>query len=227
MSETTTALITGANRGIGLELTRQLRDRGFRVIACCRRSSEELDALGVQVETGVDVGDPASIREFDQRLDPRQPVHWLLNVAGVMSVQRFGDINENAVGEIQQQFRINSLGPLLMTQALVHRIPEGGRVGVVTSRMGSIADNTSGGSYGYRMSKAAVNMAGVSMAHDLKPRGIAVAILHPGFVRTAMTSHNGHIDPPESAAGLIARMDELHLGNTGTFWHMNGEILPW
>ena len=93
--------------------------------------------------------------------------------------------------------------------------------------MGSIGDNTSGGRYGYRMSKAALNMAGVSLAHDLKERGIAVAILHPGFVRTDMTSHQGLVDPPESAAGLLARIDELTIETSGTFWHMNGEILPW
>jgi NAD(P)-dependent dehydrogenase (short-subunit alcohol dehydrogenase family) len=93
--------------------------------------------------------------------------------------------------------------------------------------MGSIGDNTSGGRYGYRMSKAAVNVAGVSLAHDLKARRVAVVILHPGFVRTDMTGHNGLIDPPESAAGLIARIDALTLESSGSFLHMNGERLPW
>ena len=93
--------------------------------------------------------------------------------------------------------------------------------------MGSIEDNTSGGRYGYRMSKAAVNMAGRSLANDLKDDGVAVAILHPGFVRTDMTGRQGLIDPPESAAGIIVRVDELSLENTGTFWHANGEIIPW
>lgn len=93
--------------------------------------------------------------------------------------------------------------------------------------MGSIGDNGSGGHYGYRMSKAALNMAGVSLAHDLRPRGIAVAILHPGYVRTDMTGGGGHIDPPEAARGLLQRLDELTLESTGSFWHANGERLPW
>jgi NAD(P)-dependent dehydrogenase (short-subunit alcohol dehydrogenase family) len=116
---------------------------------------------------------------------------------------------------------------LLITQALLGNLDEGSKVGIITSRMGSIADNDSGGSYGYRMSKAAVNAAGKSLAIDLKPRGIAVGILHPGWVRTDMTGRNGLIDANESAKGLLARMDELNLDNTGTFWHANGELLPW
>ena len=124
-------------------------------------------------------------------------------------------------------FEVNSLGPLLITQALLGNLGEGSKVGIITSRMGSIADNDSGGSYGYRMSKAAVNAAGKSLAIDLKPRGIAVGILHPGWVRTDMTGRNGLIDANESAKGLLARMDELNLDNTGTFWHANGELLPW
>ena len=104
---------------------------------------------------------------------------------------------------------------------------QGSKVGIITSRMGSIADNDSGGSYAYRMSKAAVNAAGKSLSIDLKPKGIAVAILHPGWVRTDMTGHGGLIDADESAKGLLDRMAELNLDNSGTFWHMNGEVLPW
>ncbi len=128
---------------------------------------------------------------------------------------------------MRRQFEVNSLGPLRVTAALRGNLGQGSKVAIVTSRMGSIEDNTSGGRYGYRMSKAAVNMAGRSLANDLKDRGVAVAILHPGFVRTEMTGHQGLIDPPESAAGLIARIDELTLETTGGFWHANGEIIPW
>lgn len=219
-------LITGANRGIGLELVRQYQARGDHVIACCRQRSRELEDTGAHIEDGLDVADPGSIRELRQRL-AGQSLDMLLNVAGIMRLQQLGAIDEQALEAMRQQFDVNALGPLLMTQALMDLMPSGARVGIVTSRMGSIADNTSGGSYGYRMSKVAVNMAGVSLAHDLQERGIAVAILHPGYVRTDLTQGRGMIDPPESAAGLIARMDELTMETSGGFWHSNGERLPW
>jgi NAD(P)-dependent dehydrogenase (short-subunit alcohol dehydrogenase family) len=103
----------------------------------------------------------------------------------------------------------------------------GGKIGILSSRVGSMADNTSGGNYGYRMSKAAVNMAGVNLAHDLKPLGVAVFLLHPGFVQTEMTGGRGHIGPDESARGLIARLDALGMDESGTFWHADGSQLPW
>jgi NAD(P)-dependent dehydrogenase (short-subunit alcohol dehydrogenase family) len=128
---------------------------------------------------------------------------------------------------MRRQFEVNSLGPLRVTYALLPNLDEGSKVVIITSRMGSIGDNTSGSRYGYRMSKAAVNIAGVSLSHDLRPRGIAVAILHPGFVRTEMTNHQGLIDAPESAAGLLQRINELTMETSGSFWHANGERLPW
>jgi NAD(P)-dependent dehydrogenase (short-subunit alcohol dehydrogenase family) len=107
-------------------------------------------------------------------------------------------------------------------------MPRGARLVLMTSRMGSIDDNTSGGSYGYRMSKVALNIAGKSLAIDLKPRGISVAILHPGLVRTRMIKFNPNgITPEEAVRGLLARIDALTLENSGTFWHANGELLPW
>ena len=106
-------------------------------------------------------------------------------------------------------------------------LPEGSKLAIITSRMGSVADNTSGGMYGYRASKAAVNMIGRSLAHDLRPRGVAVQLLHPGFVRTEMTGGNGMTDPDESAVSIAARVDELTIESTGTFRHANGEPLPW
>ncbi len=128
---------------------------------------------------------------------------------------------------MRRQFEVNSLGPLRVTAALRGNFGEGSKVAIITSRMGSIADNTSGGRYGYRMSKTAVNMAGRSLAQDLREAGVAVVILHPGFVRTDMTGGQGLIDAPESAAGLIARIDELTLETSGSFRHTNGEDLPW
>lgn len=219
-------VITGANRGIGLSMARQLSERGDEVIAACRRSSEELQSAGVTVHEGVDVTDPASITDFAAQLGETS-VDVLINNAGLLRSQSLGEIDDEAIQDMKRQYDVNSLGPVLMSQALVPRMSSGGRIGIVTSRMGSIADNTSGGSYGYRMSKAAVNIAGVSLAQDLKERGIAVALLHPGFVRTEMTGNQGNMEPDEAAQGLIARLDELSLENTGRFWHSNGERLPW
>jgi NAD(P)-dependent dehydrogenase (short-subunit alcohol dehydrogenase family) len=127
---------------------------------------------------------------------------------------------------MREQFEVNALGPLRVTAALLGSLGEGSKVAIITSRMGSVADNTSGKMYGYRMSKAAVNMAGVSLARDLAPRGIAVALLHPGMVATEMTGGRG-ISAEESVRGLLARVDGLTMETTGTFWHMNGEVLPW
>jgi NAD(P)-dependent dehydrogenase (short-subunit alcohol dehydrogenase family) len=221
-----TILITGANRGIGLEMCRQYHARGDAVIAVCRKRSSELEALEVEIIDAVDVRQLEDLEVLRRTLDGRQ-IDTLLNVAGVLRNESLGDIDARAVDRIRLQFETNAIAPLLVTQALMDLIPAGGKIGILTSRMGSIADNDSGGRYGYRMSKAAVNAAGKSLAVDLKPRGISVALLHPGFVRTDMTGHQGLIDADESVRGLLARMDALTLDESGSFWHQNGENLPW
>jgi NAD(P)-dependent dehydrogenase (short-subunit alcohol dehydrogenase family) len=221
-----TILITGANRGIGLEMCRQCKARGDTVIAVCRHRSSELDALDVETIDGIDVRQPSDLGQLRQALDGRT-IDILMHVAGVLSDQSLGRIDTKALEQIHLQFQTNAIAPLLVTQALMDLMPEGGKVGILTSRMGSIADNDSGGHYGYRMSKAAVNAAGKSLAVDLKPRGIRVALLHPGFVRTDMTGHQGLIDADESVRGLLARMDALTLDDSGSFWHQNGDNLPW
>jgi len=218
-------VITGANRGIGLALTRQYRDRGDNVVAVCRQSSSELDALGVRVESGIDVTNGESLAKLDDRL-AEMKIDVLINNAGVMRTTGFNDI-EDQLDAYRLQFEVNSLAPLRVTRALIDRLGEGSKVAIVTSRMGSIADNDSGGHYGYRMSKTAVNMAGVSLAQDLAGRRIAVGLLHPGYVRTDMTGNTGHVDTDESAAGLIRRIDDLSMDTTGSFYHANGEALPW
>ena len=217
-----TVLVTGANRGIGLELCKQLTARGDQVIAACRQSSDALDALNIQVIDGVDVGSAAGVQSLMTRLS-RGVLVWLINNAGILTADSLGSLDFDGM---ERQFRINTLGPLRVTAALLDKLSTGSKVGIVTSRMGSIEDNTSGGYYGYRMSKAAVNMAGMSLSRDLHEHGIAVILLHPGMVATDMTGRQG-IPASKAALGLIARMDQLDLSSSGTFWHAEGEQLPW
>ena len=219
-----TYLVTGANRGIGYEYCKQLKNRGDEVIAVCRHSSDELDRLGVQVETDIDISDEKAVQALAATLT-NKTIDVLINNAGIYRQSNLDDLN---IEGIREQFEVNTLGPLRLTQALLPNLKEGSKVAIMTSRMGSIEDNTSGGTYGYRMSKTAVSMAGKSLSQDLKSKGIAVAILHPGLVSTGMTNFNDSgIAPAESAKGLIARIDQLTLATTGTFWHANGEVLPW
>lgn len=219
-----TYVVTGANRGIGHEYCRQLRDRGDTVVAVCRTASPELNSLGVEVIDGVDITSDASVAALKTQLGDRA-IDVLINNAGILNRITLEDLDFD---NIRLQFEVNALGPLRVTHALLPNLKAGSKIALMTSRMGSIADNTSGSSYGYRMSKVALSMAGKSLAHDLKPRGIAVAILHPGLVQTRMTNFTaGGITPEASVNGLLTRIDELTLENSGTFWHANGEVLPW
>ena len=217
------AVVTGANRGIGLELCRQLGEQGWEVIATCREANPQLLKLEVKVESGLDVTSDEAVQDLARRLGGKR-IDLLINNAGILTNETLGDLDFD---RMRRQFEVNSLGPLRVTAALLPCLGRGSKVAIITSRMGSIGDNTSGSRYGYRMSKAAVNIAGVSLSHDLRGLGIAVTILHPGFVRTDMTAHQGLIDAPESAAGLLQRIDELTLETSGGFWHTNGEQLPW
>ena len=219
-----TFLVTGANRGIGLEYCRQLKARGDDVVAVCRQTSDELEGLGVRVEAGLELSDSQAIDDLVQRLDGL-PLDGVILNAGIL--QSMGLMDLDPAG-IRRQFEVNALAPLLLARALVDQMPSGAKLVLMTSRMGSIDDNSSGGSYGYRMSKVALNMAGKSLAIDLEPLGIAVALLHPGLVRTRMIQFNpSGIDPEQAVEGLLARVDALTMANSGSFWHANGELLPW
>jgi NAD(P)-dependent dehydrogenase (short-subunit alcohol dehydrogenase family) len=219
-----TILITGANRGIGLEYCRQLQARGDTVLAACRTPSAELEALGVRIEPGVDITSDAAIAALVQRLDGLA-IDVLIHNAGILERTSLADLD---LDSLRRQFEVNALGPLRLSRALLSQLHPGSKLILMTSRMGSIDDNTSGGSYGYRMSKVALCMAGKSLAIDLKPRGIAVALLHPGLVRTRMTGFADQgISPEESVRGLLARIDALSLATSGSFWHANGQVLPW
>ncbi len=219
-----TYLITGANRGIGLEYCRQLQARGETVIAACRVPTPELEALGVRIEAGVDVTSDTAVAGLMKRLDGLA-IEGLIHNAGLLEHTSLEDLD---VESLRRQFEVNAIAPLRLTRALLDQLPPGAKLILMTSRMGSIDDNSSGGAYGYRMSKVALCMAGKSLAIDLAPRGIAVALLHPGLVRTRMTGFSQRgISTEESVQGLLARIDALNLENSGRFWHANGQVLPW
>ena len=216
-------VITGANRGIGLELVKLYQQRGDHVWGICRASSPELEKSGATIVDNVELSD---FNNLAHQIRPllKLDIDILLNNAGILRDEHLSQIN---VKTIEEQYRVNAIAPLVLTDLLKKNFQQGAKVGLITSRMGSIADNSSGGRYGYRMSKAALNAAGASLAHDLKSVSVAVAILHPGFVQTGMVDFRGDVTAKASAIGLIARMDELNMVNTGTFWHANGNVLPW
>ncbi len=220
----TTYLITGSNRGIGLELCKQIIAKGDEVIATCRNASNELQNLGVRIEENIDISSEDSINNLRDKLSEVE-IDCLIHNAGIYEFNSMDDLDQES---IIRQFVINALSPLLLTKSLIGLLKKSSKIAFITSRMGSIGDNSSGSSYGYRMSKVALSMAAKSLSRDLLKEEIYVAILHPGLVSTRMTgfTKNG-ISTEESVNGLLKRIDSLDKNNTGTFWHTNGEILPW
>ena len=219
-----TFLITGSNRGIGLELCKQIIARGDEVIATCRKSSSELKNLGVRIEEEIDISSEDSITNLKQKLLGVE-LDCLIHNAGIYE---FNSIDDLDLQSIIRQFVVNALSPLSMTKSMKSLLKKSSKIAFITSRMGSIGDNSSGSSYGYRMSKVALSMAAKSLSIDLLKEEIYVAILHPGLVSTRMTGFTKYgISTEESATGLLKRIDSLNKNNTGTFWHTNGEILPW
>lgn len=218
------AVVTGSNRGIGLALCTELKSRGYAVLAACRKTSAKLDALGIEVVSDIDVSTAEGVTGLASAVGKRS-IDLLINNAGVLLAE--GSLGEIDAAPLRKHFEVNALAPLLVTQALRASLKGGSKVALITSRMGSIDDNGSGGYYGYRMSKAALNMAGKSLAIDLKDQGVSVIILHPGMVSTDMIGNQGNIEPPEAAQGLLTQIDKLTPATTGTFWHANGTALPW
>ena len=215
-------VITGANRGIGLEVARQLHARGCVVYGACRKASDELRSLGLLggIREGVDVVDEASLAKLAESLAGVE-IEVLINNAGICVPDSFESLD---LANIRQQFEVNSLGPLSVTRALHPLIKKpGGYIGIVTSLMGSISDNGSGGLYGYRASKSAVNMIGRSLAMDLSGEGICVQLMHPGQIETEMITSQGWSgrSVEDGAKGLIEVLDAMKLAETGTYWHGN------
>jgi NAD(P)-dependent dehydrogenase (short-subunit alcohol dehydrogenase family) len=228
VSPVKTVVITGANRGIGYAMAKICQQRGDTVYALCRQSSLELDALGVNVVEKIDVATQSGLDTAVLALNGIT-IDLLINNAGILRDEQLGNLNQDTIVE---QFNVNALAPLFFSHALLGNLSTGSKIALITSRMGSVTDNTSGGRYGYRMSKAALNIAAVSLARDLEPENIAVGIYHPGYVQTEMVNNNGNLTNGDisahvAAMRLIALMDNLTMTESGVFKHSNGETLPW
>lgn len=219
-------VITGANRGIGLALAKLYEARGDSVTAICREGNDEIEDVADQVLAGIDVTDesqlPGVMGILEALIDG--PVDILINNAGIFRNETLESMNADS---IREQFEVNTIAPLMLACHIKELMGKGSKIANITSRMGSIEDNGSGAYYGYRASKAALNAIGKSLAIDLKSEGIAVAQIHPGFVQTRMVNFSGDITPEQAAEGIVARIDGLTLENSGSFWHSNGQPLPW
>ena len=229
-----TYFITGCNRGLGLEFVQQLLARGERVIATCRDIATATDLTALTLEHSgqlslveMDVSDEASMREAVALLND-EAIDVFINNAGVYGPRdaNFGNVDGPAMAEV---LYTNAVAPVLLTQLLIDNVRKGSgkKLVYVSSKMGSIADNGRGGSYIYRSSKTALNSIVKSLALDLAPEGIAVATLHPGWVRTDMGGPNGLIDAPESVSGMLNVIDGLSVANTGQFFNYDGATIAW
>jgi 2-glutathionyl-2-methylbut-3-en-1-ol dehydrogenase len=224
-----TVLVVGADRGIADAIARRLHQRGDTVIAACLDGNDELAALGVTVIGQVDVTSQPSVDELAAKLAAAdREFDVIYHVAGVLGLDELGSIDYD---DVRRQFEINTLGPLRTIEALRDLLHDGSKVGIVTSRVGSLGDNGSGGMYAYRVSKAGANMVVLNLHHDLSKHGVSVLALHPGMVATALTKdYPGDFDyltPDQAATGLIKDIDQLTPANSGRFQHSNGEFLPW
>jgi NAD(P)-dependent dehydrogenase (short-subunit alcohol dehydrogenase family) len=229
-----TALITGANRGLGLEFARQYTADGWTVIAACRRPDDatalkqlERDSKGALRVLGIDVADGASV-ERAARASTSAAIDVLINSAGVMggSGQSLGALDYDAWLEV---LKVNLLGPARMCEAFLERVAasEQRLIVTITSGMGSLTDNTSGGSIAYRTSKAAVNMLMRSAAIDLKSRGITCVVINPGWVKTDMGGPNARLSPEASIAAMRRLIGNLALKDSGKFFNHDGREYPW
>ena len=225
-----TALITGANRGLGLELTRQYAADGWRVIATCRNPMTSQSLGGIQGDIEVhtlDVTDNSQIQALAKVLK-KEPIDLLLNNAGIYGPRavKLGGVDYAEWAEVM---RVNTMSPLKVSECFLDHIVAGQQKKIVTisSKMGSMAENEVGGGYIYRSSKAALNAVMKSLSVDLKPRGVTVAVMHPGWVRTDMGGPGGLINADESIAGIRQVIDSLSFDQTGKFFNYDGTEIPW
>lgn len=220
-----TIMITGANRGLGLEFVRQYAAGGWRVLAVIRDPMAGKEASDAGGEVYVcDVADPASVARLTAATDGIG-LDILLNNAGTYGArQAFGAVDPD---EFLRVMRVNTLAPLKMAEAFAGRMAGPKIIASVSSMMGSIADNTSGGSYAYRAGKAALNMVVRGMAVDLRDQGVTAVALSPGWVRTDMGGPNAPLDAPAAVAGMRAVLDRAGPAESGRFFHYDGTELPW
>ena len=222
-------LIVGADKGIGAAMCKALAMRGEHVYAACLADGAQVEGRNVAIIPKIDVTSDAAVARLSEALTKGNvKVDVLVNVAGVLGLDELGKID---FADVRRQIEINTIGPLRVVQALLPHLGAGAKVGVITSRVGSLGDNSSGGMYAYRLSKCAANMLALNLHHDLSKRGVAVLALHPGMVATDLTKDYpgsfNYIQPEEAAAGLIKNLDALTLQTSGRFQHANGDYLPW
>ena len=228
-------LIVGADRGIAHAMARHLHERGDAVVAACFGDGADLAELGIAVEPGVDVTSDEAVAGLRKRLEDRgSRLDWLVHVAGIMHLDTIDTVD---LDDVRHQFEVNTIGPLRVVRELRGLLDDGAKVGIFTSRVGSLGDNSSGGDYAYRISKAAANMVALNLHHDLSKQGVSVQALHPGMVKThlldvidpdEMQRYAAAFAPPEQAAAqLVTVLDALTPADAGRFQHANGEFLPW
>lgn len=231
----TTKVIIGADKGIAHAIAIALHERGDAVLAATLGDGADLIARGIAVEPNTDVtSDDAVDRLAKRAANDDLQISWLVHVAGVMFLDTIDTVDYD---DVRRQFEINTLGPLRTIRALRDRLTSDAKVGIFTSRVGSLNDNTSGGDYAYRISKAAANMVARNLSVDLGKQGVAVQALHPGLVNTNLLDVMNPEDkekaasvlvtPESAAAGVISVLDNLTVETAGQFQHGNGDILPW
>jgi NAD(P)-dependent dehydrogenase (short-subunit alcohol dehydrogenase family) len=222
-----TFLVTGANRGLGLEFVRQLAARDQRVFATAREPAMATELASIVGEVlPLDLADPGSSDALGRHLGGR-PVDVLINNAGIASQSR--SIQSLDAADLQRSLAINSIGPLLVTKALMPnlRASQAKTVFTITSQLGSIANNDGGSTYGYRASKAALNQLMVCLANELSAEGFTCVVAHPGWVRTDMGGPRAPLSPEESVNHLVRLIDRLRPEDSGKFFNYDGSILPW
>lgn len=230
------ALVVGASRGIGLGLANKLAAAGWKVYGTCRQKTDAMASADIKfsVVEGVDVADgPACKQALTQALAGEPKIDLLVVNAGIGATSWSAEsVQDLKVPELMNFFQVNTIGPLHVVQSVMDKLGQGAKVMLVSSRVGSVGDNGSGNFCGYRMSKAALNMLGANMAHELGPKGVVVALAHPGFVSTDMTSSipaaSGAISVDECTDGFVRTIDGLTDADNGRFIHVGtGETLPW